>query len=65
MKKLMLIGVSLFMMAGFLPMNGASQGDDIGMYCVGTSLGIYCDDVFKDVEVAIWFIDHIDDIYGD
>ena len=43
MKKLMLIGVTFIMLAGFLPVNGVSQNnDDIGMHCVGTCLGVFC-----------------------
>lgn len=62
MKKLMLIGVTFIMLAGFLPVNGVSQNnDDIGMHCVGTCLGVFCNDKFEDIQLAINFIDAAED----
>ena len=66
MKKLMLIGVSFIMRAGFLPVNGVSQNNgDIGMHCVGTCLGVYCHDDFKNIQYVIDYIDAAQDVCDD
>ncbi|MDO5522757.1 MAG: hypothetical protein Q4G48_01780 [Bacteroidia bacterium] len=61
MKKLVLAGIGLFMMAGFLSVNANSE-DESTMGCIFTScLGTMCHDDFLDTEFAADAVEFIED----